>query len=171
VPDLPDIPGIDSDSVVEMYQVMKEEVDVGENVLVVAIQHHMHGLQMADLLTENGKKVRLLSTSAYAGDKVDVLTLEDIYTRLLGKGVIFTPLTGIREIRGSVVITYNVLTGAEESIEDVDTVVFCTHGKPNDSLYRSLKGKIKELHQVGQCVTPREFLDSVYDGTFTGRAL
>jgi NADPH-dependent 2,4-dienoyl-CoA reductase/sulfur reductase-like enzyme len=170
-PSIPEVPGAGSDGVVEMKQVLKGEVEVGQNVVVAAIQHHMHGLQMADFLTEQGKRVELLSTSAYAGDKLDFFTVEDVYTRLLQKGVVFTPLTAVKEIRGNTVVVRNVLTRIERQIEGVDTVVFCTDGRPNDDLYRSLKGKVKELYQVGQCASPRELLDSVHDGAFVGRAL
>lgn len=170
--EIPEIPGADSGNVVEMMQVLEGEIEVGKNVLVVAIQHHMHGLQMADFLTENDKKVKILTTSAYAGDRLDIFSVEDVYTRLIAKGVTFTPLTGVKEIRGNDVITYNVLTGAQGQIEGIDTVVFCTTGKANNALYRSLKGKFKgELYQVGQCASPRELLDSIYDGSFVGRAL
>ena len=171
LPDMPDIPGSDGTNVVEMKQVLQKEVEVGRNVVVVAIQHHMHGLQMADFLTEDGRKVELLTTSAYAGDKLDIFTIEDIYARLLRKGVIFSPLTAVKEIRNNTVVTYNILTGIERNIEGVDTVVFCTEGRVNNSLYHSLKGKVKELYQVGQCASPREMLDSVHDGAFIGRIL
>lgn len=172
VPFIPDLPGSDSDNVVEMMQVLEGEVQVGQNIVVVAIQHHMHGLQMADFLTEDGKKVQILTTSAYAGDRLDYFTVEDVYTRLLAKGVVFKPLTAVKEIKGTVVTTYNILTGDQHQIEGVDTVVFCTPGRANNSLYRSLKGKVKgELYQVGQCVSPRVFLDSVHDGAVVGRAL
>jgi hypothetical protein len=59
----------------------------------------------------------------------------------------------------------------EKELEGVDTVIFCTHGRANDWLYGALKGKVKELYQVGQCVSPRELLDSVHDGAFVGRQL
>ena len=112
-----------------------------------------------------------MTPAVFAGDRVDYLMLQDVYTRLLGKGVIFTPLTAVKEIQGNSLITYNILTGMERELEGVDTVVFCTHGRPNDVLYRALKGKVKELYQVGQCASPRELLDSVHDGAFVGRQL
>jgi 2,4-dienoyl-CoA reductase-like NADH-dependent reductase (Old Yellow Enzyme family)/thioredoxin reductase len=171
IPEIPDIPGADGPNVVEMKQVLQEEVGVGEDVVVVALQQHMHGLQMADFLTDQGKRVEILTTAAFAGDRLDGLTLEDIYRRLCSKEVTFTPLTGVKRIEGSKLVTYNVLTHMEKEIEGVDTVVFCTHGKPNDGLYRALKGKVKELYQIGQCVSPRELLDSVHDGAFVGRQL
>jgi len=171
VPEIPNISGAEGPNVTEMRQVLKEEVAVGQNVVVVALQQHMHGLQMADFLTDQGKRVELLTTSAFAGDRLDNFNLEDVYTRLVRKEVKFTPLTGVKAVHGSRLVTYHVLTGTEGVIENVDTVVFCTHGRPNDGLYRSLKGKIKELYLAGQCASPRELLDSVLDGAFVGRQL
>jgi 2,4-dienoyl-CoA reductase-like NADH-dependent reductase (Old Yellow Enzyme family) len=171
LPDIPKIPGRDNPNVLEMKQALRAGVKVGQHVVIAAIQNHMHGLQMADLLSEDDKKVEVLSPSIFAGDRVDYLTLLDVYTRLLSKGVIFSPLTAVKEVRDRTVITYNVLTGMENVIEDVDNIVFCTPGMPNDGLYRSLKGKVKDLYKVGQCVSPRELLDSVHDGAFVGRQL
>ena len=56
-------------------------------------------------------------------------------------------------------------------IEGVDSIVFCTDGRADDALYRSLKGKVKELYEVGQCVSPRRLLDSIHDGARIGRKL
>ena len=171
VPYIPAIPGSDGQNVVEMRQVLQEEVEVGQNVVIVDCQSHIYGLDTADLLADRGKKVELLAEIDRVGDMLDHYTIESIYTRVLSKGVILTPLTGCKGIKGSAVITYNVLTGLERDIEGVDTVVFCTDGVSNDGLYRSLKGKVKELYQVGQCVSPRKLIDSIYDGTLVGREL
>ncbi len=144
---------------------------MGENVLVVDYQNHILGLDVADFLAERGKKVELLTESVYAGGMVDDHTIWTTYTRVVSKGVVLTPLTGVKEIRGDTVVTYNTLTNAEGEIKGVDTVVFCTDGRAEDSLYRALKGKVKELYEVGQCVSPRRMLDSVYDGNRVGREL
>lgn len=170
-PYIPDVPGANGENVVEMRQVIQDEVEVGQNVVVADCQSHIYGLDTADILADRGKMVELLTESVYAGGQVDNYTIEAIYAIVLGKGVVITPLTGVKEIKGNTVIAYNMLTGAEREIEGVDTVVFCTAGMANDSLYRSLKGKVKELYQVGQCVSPRKLLDSIYDGAVVGRKI
>jgi len=50
-------------------------------------------------------------------------------------------------------------------------VVIASGGEANDSLYRSLKGQVKELHAVGQCISPRKLRDSIWDGARVGRQL
>lgn len=168
---IPDIPGVGMPHVVEMKQVLKGESEVGQNVLIVALQNHMHGLQMADFLTEDGRQVEVVTSAIFAGDRLDAHTLADVYRRLLEKNVVFTPLSEVTEIHGNRVTIANVLTEMEKEITGIDSVVFCTPGRPNDALYRALKGKVKELYQVGQCVSPRELLDSIHDGAFVGRQI
>jgi len=170
-PYIPPIPGADGKNVVEMRQVLQDEVEVGQNVLIVDCQRHIYGLDTADFLADRGKKVELITEDAFAGGRVDCNTLLIIHTRVLNKGVIITPLTRAREIRVNTVIAANVLTGEEREINGIDTVVFTTDGRANDSLYRALKGKVKELYEVGQCVSPRPLLDSVYDGAVISRKL
>lgn len=171
VPFIPNIPGADADNVVEMRQVLQEQVEVGQNVIVADCQLHIYGMDVADFLADKGKKVELLTQAIFAGGQLDWSTLQTLYTMLLSKGVTITPLTKVKEIRGNTVIAYNELTGAERQIEGIDTVVFCTDGKADDSLYRFLKGKVRELYEVGQCVSPRKLLDSVYDAALVGRTL
>jgi len=93
------------------------------------------------------------------------------YFSALSKGVVITPLTGIKEIQGRTVITYNVITSAERKIEGIDTVVMCTDERANDALYYALKGQVKELYLVGQALSPRRLLDSVADAYTMARAL
>jgi 2,4-dienoyl-CoA reductase-like NADH-dependent reductase (Old Yellow Enzyme family)/thioredoxin reductase len=171
LPFIPDIPGGDSANVVEMRQVLQDEVETGQNVIVADCQNHIYGLDVADFLAERGKKVELLTQSAFAGTMVDYHTVWAIYTRVLDNGVTITPLTKVKEVQGNTVVVSNVLTGTERQIDGVDTVVFTTDGKANDALYHSLKGKVKELYQVGQCLAPRKMVDSVYDGAVVGRKL
>jgi len=64
-----------------------------------------------------------------------------------------------------------VLTGVERRIEGVDTVVFAAIGQADDTLYRTLKGEVKEIYAVGQCLSPRLLQDSIWDGTCVGRLL
>ncbi len=170
VPFIPEIPGADS-NVVEMRQVLLEEAEVGQNVLVVDYQNHMYGLDIASFLAERGKKVELITETAYAGSEADILTVETAYFSALSKGVVITPLSAVKEIQGKTVITYNVLTNAERQIEGIDTIVVCTDEKANDALYYSLKGKVKELHLIGQALSPRRLLDSIADAYVTARAL
>jgi 2,4-dienoyl-CoA reductase-like NADH-dependent reductase (Old Yellow Enzyme family)/thioredoxin reductase len=163
LPFVPEIPGSDNANVVAMKKVLAEEVEVGPNVLVVDYQHHLYGLDVADFLAERGKKVELITDSAFAGTEVDIYTIQTAYFNALNRGVVITPLTGLKEINGRTATVYHVINSAERQIEDIDTVVICTDERANDALYYALKGRVKELHLVGQAFSPRKLLDSIAD--------
>jgi 2,4-dienoyl-CoA reductase-like NADH-dependent reductase (Old Yellow Enzyme family)/thioredoxin reductase len=162
-PFIPEIPGADTAHVVDVRQVLSEEIETGQNVLVIDLQDHMYGLDVAEFLAIRGKNVELITECAFAGSEADALTVEIAYFSALNKGIVITPLTYIKEIQGNTVIVGNMITNAERQIEGIDTIVICADELTNDALYYSLKGKVKELHLVGQALSPRRMLDSVAD--------
>jgi NADH dehydrogenase FAD-containing subunit len=91
-----------------------------------------------------------------------------LYQRLFEKGVILRPFTGVKEIRDRKVVVYNVYTKHEEEIDEVDTVVIAAGNRSNNPLYKSLKGKVKELYSIGDCVSPRKVNDAIVEGSRTG---
>jgi len=50
-------------------------------------------------------------------------------------------------------------------------VVVAAIGRTDDALYRALKGEVKEIYAVGQCLAPRLLPDSIWDGNQVGRLL
>jgi pyruvate/2-oxoglutarate dehydrogenase complex dihydrolipoamide dehydrogenase (E3) component len=171
LPFVPEIPGANTGNAVEMRQVLMEQAKVGQNVLVVDYQNHLYGLDTADFLAERGRKVELITENAFAGTEVDVYTIESAYFNALNRGVVITPLTDIKEIKGKTVVVYNILTNVEREINGIDTVVVCADEKANDGLYYSLKGKVKELHLIGQALSPRKLLDSIADAYVMAKGL
>jgi mycofactocin system FadH/OYE family oxidoreductase 2 len=171
VPAIPPVPGSDRASVVWVRDVLRGEAAVGESVVVVAAEQHEQALGVANFLADKGKKVELLTNCFYAGNELDGATITFMYGQLLSKGGVITPLTQVREIEEHAVITFNVMTNVERRIDGVDTVVFAAIGKADDALYRALKGEVKEIYAVGQCLAPRLLPDSIWDGARVGRLL
>jgi mycofactocin system FadH/OYE family oxidoreductase 2 len=171
LPGKPKLAGSEMVKVVETRKVIEERVKVGNNILVVDEEYHMQPLEVADFLADRGARVEVVTETLFAGSVVDESTLSAIYDRLFNKGVVITPLTKVKEIKGDTVTVFNVFTKAEREIKGVDTVVIASSGKADDALYCSLKGQVKELHAVGQCVSPRQLRDSIWDGARVGRQL
>jgi len=171
LPGLYPVPGGNRSRVVWVRDVLQEKVEVGRNVVVVALEQHEQALGVAIFLADKGKKVELLTHCIYAGSELDTNTLPFMYAQLLGKGGVITPLTRVKAIEENAVVTAHTLTGVERRIEGVDTVVLAAIGKADDALYRALKGKVKELYAVGHCLAPRLLDDSIWDGARVGRLL
>lgn len=167
----PSILGATDENLVDERSVLLGKAKVGQKVVVLDGEGHMAGCTTADFLAEQGKQVYILAKEYMVGDAIDDYTRPLLYCRLLEKGVVMMPLTWIRAISDGAVITYNTFTSQEGRIEGVDTVVHAVGSIANDQLYRSLKEKIKEIYAVGDCVTPREVMHAIYEGSKVGREL
>jgi 2,4-dienoyl-CoA reductase-like NADH-dependent reductase (Old Yellow Enzyme family)/thioredoxin reductase len=171
-PAKPNIPGVDQPNVVECRDVLLDKAEVGQRVVVVAGEHHMQGISCAIFLANRGKEVELINEELHPGMKAEDGTVRTALQKLYDSGGKVTPSTALRAVEGNTAVIYNVLTGGERRIPDVDSVVLCYGGIPDNSLYRSLKGRWgKELYQVGDCVAPRRIQEAVYDGARVGRML
>jgi len=53
----------------------------------------------------------------------------------------------------------------------VDTIVWAAGVRSDDRLYRDLKGKVKELYRVGDCIAPRPMEHAFWEGEEIGRTL
>ena len=171
VPFIPDIPGIDGNNVVNVWQVLNEEVEVGDNVVIIGDDEDIQSMSTADFLAERGKKVEILTWGRFCGSKLEPMTFHTIYQRVLGKGVVLTPHTRVKEISGKTVVTFNYYTDEERRIEDVDTVVIACGGVENNKLYYTLKDKVKEIHLVGDALGIRRIHHATTDGATVARAL
>jgi len=171
MPLMPDIPGINGENVVNVWQVLNQEVEAGQNVVIIGDDDHMQSLSTADFLADKGKQVEILCWGYFAGSKVEPATREAIYQRLLQKGVTITPLTIVNEILGQTVITMNRFSNEERRIEGVDTVVVACGGLENNALYYSLKDQIEEVYVIGDANGIRKIHNATMDGATIGRAV
>jgi len=171
VPLIPDIPGIDGNNVVNVWQVLKGEVETGNNVVVIGDDDLIGSLSTADFLADQGKKIELVCWGYFAGAKVEPATREAIYQRLLMKGVVLSPITIVNEISGNTVITMNRFTNEERRIEGVDTVVVACGGRENNALYYKLKDQVDEIHVIGDANGVRKVHNATMDGATSARTI
>ncbi len=57
----------------------------------------------------------------------------------------------------------NALTGETAEREGVDTVLVASHHRPRREPFEALKGRVLELHAIGDCLAPRLALDAIHD--------
>ena len=158
--------------VVNVRQVLRGEVEVGKRVVLIDEVGSHDATSTAEFLADRGKHVEVVTPALYAGqDLGPTLDLETWHRRARSKGIIITPNVVVREISGNTVTVFNHYSGQEWRIEGVDTVVMAAPAQANDSLYFALKGKVKELYHVGDCVAPRRVGSAILEGHLAGRSL
>lgn len=158
--------------VVNTQQILNRELEAGEKVLLIDLDGHHQATGTAEFLAEQGKTVHMITPSLFVGGKLG--PLQDLYLsrqRLAKKGVTFTPDIAVLEIQGTLVKGLNVYSNEMIDFEGYDTVVLAAGNDSRDSLYFALKGKVKELHRIGDCVAPRKTDMAIVEGHNVGRIL
>jgi len=164
------VPGCDSPRVFNVWQVLKQEADMGEKILFIDYDGHHQATSTAEYLLELGKTVHIITSSLFVGSELG--PTQDLYLsrqRLLQKGAILSSDLAVIEIRGTEVHAINVYTNEMKVFSDYDTVVTAMGNEVDDALYHALKGHVKELYRAGDCVAPRKADMAIYEGYMAGR--
>ncbi len=166
------LPGVDQENVLTVWDVLLETRPVGDRVVVLDDDGTRYAAGTAEVLLDRGKQVELVSRwNALFPFTLYTLDMAILYNRLFGKGLAYRLNSWAKAIEGSTLTVFNLYTGAETTIENVDTIVLATGPKANDDLYHALKGEIENLHRVGDCLAPRKLDHAIYEGYLAGREL
>ena len=77
----------------------------------------------------------------------------------------------VLEIQGTLVKGLNVYSNEMIDFEGYDTVVLAAGSVAHDRLYFALKGQVRELYRIGDCVAPRKTDMAIVEGNRVGRRL
>jgi hypothetical protein len=113
----------------------------------------------------------LITPTIYPGQSIERAGWRLTYGRLLEQGVRFRPLHDVTAIESDRLTVRHRYTGAEEVVEGVDSIVASLGSVAQDGLYRSLDGRVAEVHLIGDALSPRSIEAAVYDGHRVGREL
>jgi hypothetical protein len=75
------------------------------------------------------------------------------------------------EIKGLEVHGFNVYSNEWQTFSGYDSIVLAMGNRVEDGLYRALKGRVKELYQIGDCVAPRKIDMAIHEGDKVGRMI
>jgi NADPH-dependent 2,4-dienoyl-CoA reductase/sulfur reductase-like enzyme len=171
-PLVPDVPGAGGGNVLQAWDVLLGESPAGQRFVVVdGDKENQVALGVAECLAQRGKTVEVVTPLTHVGRDLDVLNLVPAYQRLFDKGITMTPHTALTAIEGSRLILRNVYTEEEVTREGIDGVVLAVGRRADDGLYWALKGRVKRLHRIGDCLAPRSVLSAISEGSMVGRHL
>jgi hypothetical protein len=166
------LPGVELPHVLNVEEVLLGTKPIGRRVAFIDDEGLYRCPVTAEHLALQGRQVEIITwMPAIFQDLAPTLEQGFYLESLLKHRASLHPLTHVKAIRPSALDLYNVYSGKEWVLEDIDTVVLCMHNRPNDALYRSLVGRVPELHDVGDCRAPRRVLNAIYEATVVGRSL
>ena len=165
------IEGTNQNNVITVEDVHQGLIPVGDNVLIFADWRGFAAIGAAEILLEHDKTVEIVSPMLFIGQDIDPLSLAPTYQHLLEKGTVLTSQTALIGIEDTTVTLLNIFTQQTDMREEIDAVVLSTPAKANDRLYYALKGKVRELYRIGDCVAPRKVDAAIGEGQKAGLLL
>jgi len=166
------LPGADGPNIFNVRQVLTGEGEIGERVLFIDNDGHHQATATVEFLADRGKKVHIVTNSPTIGSELG--PTQDSYLthqRLAQKGVTFTPDFAVVEIKGVEVKGLNFYSNEWHTFSDYDSVVYAMGNRVEDGLYKALKGRVKELYRIGDCVAPRKIDMAILEGDKVGRMI
>ncbi|HEY1420151.1 MAG TPA: FAD-dependent oxidoreductase, partial [Candidatus Dormibacteraeota bacterium] len=156
-------------SVVDVRAAM-QGAPLGKRVVVYAEDPLTAGPTCADLLVSQGHEVVVVAPQYVVGEMIDDTQKPIILRRLLQAGVTLLPLHRAVSFEAHHVVVEHVLTGARSEIH-ADSAVVAAAARAEHELADALRGRIAELHVVGDAVTPRRVHEAILEGTRAARAV
>jgi len=166
------LPGADGPNIFNVWQVLTGEGQTGEKVLFIDNDGHHQATATVEFLADRGKKVHIVTNSPTIGSELG--PTQDSYLthqRLAQKGVTFTPDFAVVEIKGLEVKGLNFYSNEWHTFSDYDSVVYAMGNRVEDGLYKALKGRVKELYRIGDCLAPRKIDMAILEGDKVGRMI
>lgn len=164
-PQILPLPGCDQSNVLTVLQLLTQEVNLGDNIIIIDQLGFYQATGIAEWLADQGKHVEVLSPALYVGQGLGrTLELELWYQRARQKNIVLTPNVSLLGVEGCTVKAIHNYSGQVLEWSKIDNVVLAVPHRANDELYFSLKGKVRELHRIGDCLAPRRLDSAIYEG-------
>jgi pyruvate/2-oxoglutarate dehydrogenase complex dihydrolipoamide dehydrogenase (E3) component len=164
VPHWPDIEGADEAHIVDAWQVLKGEANVGGSVVVSDWHCNWIGLGVAEKLARDGCSVKLAVTGLVAGEHIPFYVRDAWNGVLHGLGVEVIPYARLFGADADTVYMQHSASAEPMIFEGVDTLVLAQGHESVDGLEAELDGLDIEVHMIGDCLTPRTAEEAVFEG-------
>ncbi len=177
-PIVPPLPGLEGTHWMTAYDLLDGRTEVTTDTAFI-VGAGTAGLETAEFLARKGVKSIVVKRKPEVGGKMDPLARAVLLKRLESLGV--EVRTGVEVVRfetggdGRTTVVarpYPHRDDAPEMRFEAETVVIALGLRPDTSLAETLKTDgAREIHVIGDNVSPREALDAIWEGFEVGRKL
>lgn len=161
-----DVPGADQPIVVTEEDVLLKGTAIGKKVVVIG--GAFWDVETAINLADQGKEVTIVreAESVSMNRLGPIRALPILFGMLQSKHVkpLFSTKVVTIEKRGVRIVD----TAGNAAFIEADAVVLSTERVANRKLIDELRGVVADLHEIGDCVKPRNVADAVYGGRLVG---
>ena len=164
----PEMETAESAHVVDAWQVLRGEANVGPSVVVADWRCDWIGMGIAEKLARDGCAVRLYVNGHFPGENLPFYTRDQKLGDLHKLGVQVTPMVKLFGVDEDT--AYFEHLSAREAVlaENVDTLVLALGHQSVDELALALDDGAWELYMIGDCASPRTAEEAVLEGLEAG---
>ncbi len=151
----PGVPGDDLPFVHDVRDVLAGSAECGRRVVVVAQDDHVAPLAVADLLAGRGSDVTIVYSTLAPAPLLSRYAIGGFLARLEGQGVRIRTSEQVVRIAVGTVETRKVYSQLPGEPIAADSVVLACGGVPLGGLAVELRGRVPEVHVLGDAFAPR----------------
>lgn len=170
-PRWPDFEGRDEAHVVDAWQVLRDEANVGNSVVIADWRCDWVGLGLAEKLARAGCRVRLCSNGYMAGQTIQQYVRDNWLGTLHKLGVELLPMVRLFGADAETAYFQHTASGEAVLCDGMETLVLAMGHEAERGLAEDLEAWPGELHRVGDCLSPRTAEEAVLEGLKVGAAL
>ena len=167
-PRWPAFEGRDEAHVVDAWQVLQGQAEIGKSVLVADWRADWVGMGVAELLAQNGHHVRLAVNGYMPGQTIQMYVRDAGIGRLHSLGVEVLPYMRLFGADADSVYLQHIMSNEAVICEGVDTLVLCQGHVPRNQIEEMVRGLGIEHCLVGDCIAPRTAEEAVLEGLRRG---
>ncbi|MDA8485045.1 FAD-dependent oxidoreductase [Pseudomonas resinovorans] len=149
--------------VVDAWQVLRDEVQLGRSVVVTDWRGDWIAPGIAERLARNGHQVRLAVSGPHCGESLPLYVRDQMAGELHKMGIPITPYARLYGCDDNTVYMTHAACGEPMLFEEVDTLVLCQGHQPVDDLGSEMEGLV-EFRRIGDCLAPRTVEEAIYEG-------
>ena len=156
--------------VINAWQVLRNEVEIGRSVVVVDWRCDWIGPGVAEILCRAGHQVQLAVNGVNVGETLPLYVRDHTAGELHKLGIPVTTYARLYGCDDSTVYMQHTASGEPIIFEGIDTLVLCSGHEPVDDLAEQINSDI-EIHRAGDCNAPRSVEEAIYEGMRVGWAI
>ena len=167
-PHKPEIEGADEAHIVDAWQVLKEETNVGSRVVIADWRCDWVGLGLAERMVRDGCHVRLVVNGPMAGHTIPQYVRDKWLGDLHHLGVEIVPHARLFGADSDCAYFQHTLSGEPLEFEGVDTLVTALGHQSDTAMADALSDWDGEVHVIGDCLCARTVEEAVLEGLRVG---
>ncbi|ROL69360.1 oxidoreductase [Pseudomonas chlororaphis] len=156
--------------VVDAWQVLRDEVQLGRSVVVADWRCDWIGPGIAERLVRAGHQVQLAVNGTHCGENLPLYVRDQLAGELHKLAVPIIPYARLYGCDDSTVYLQHTASGEPMLLENVDSLVLCQGHQSVDDLGEQLKGLV-EFRRIGDCLAPRTVEEAIHEGLKVAWAL